>query len=167
MNIKLQARLFSTYRRVFRRYEEPAAPIDERGIECQDGWYGLIDELAWAAEQEIEKLVAQEVPAYEWPRVSQIKEKFGGLRFYISGKVSDSFLRLREDICYQRSFRVCEACGGPGRLTNGQTLCDACENDRSKESSKTLKDLKREHQKTLELLKTRDIYESKGERNAF
>jgi hypothetical protein len=44
----------------------------------------------------------------------QIKEKFGGLRFYIGGG-SDAIYR-RIDQAEAESFKTCELCGEPGKL---------------------------------------------------
>jgi len=61
----------------------------------------------------------------------QVKEKFGGLRFY----VRLDGLRLRQDDAIRRrigaameeSFHTCEICGQPGKLREERcirTLCD-------------------------------------------
>lgn len=55
----------------------------------------------------------------------QVKEKFGGLRFYTNGTddVVNGMIRMAESL----SYRTCEVCGNPGKLRKGgwmQTLCD-------------------------------------------
>ena len=55
--------------------------------------------------------------------ISQVKEKFGGLRFY-----ADPYLDAINDI-EDRSLTVCEDCGQPGEPRSGgwiRTLCDGC-----------------------------------------
>lgn len=44
----------------------------------------------------------------------QVKEKFGGLRFYTNGgdSVVDGILRMAESM----SYRTCEVCGSPGKV---------------------------------------------------
>ena len=57
-------------------------------------------------------------------RIHQIKEKFGGLRFYC-----DFEWGLDESKLEERSLSICEECGRPGELrTIGwwKTLCDSC-----------------------------------------
>ena len=57
--------------------------------------------------------------------VHQVKEKFGGLRFYIGG-ASPEVHRLI-DVAEEESLKTCEDCGGPGSPREGdwvQTLCD-------------------------------------------
>jgi len=92
-------------------------PYPRRDAKCcvGKGWGGLIDEIydlleSWEGES----------------IVSQIKEKFGGLRFYVSTDY-DILLKV-EDIC-DRSYSVCEDCGEPGEPTPGSwtyTLCKNC-----------------------------------------
>ena len=65
--------------------------------------------------------------------VGQIKEKFGGLRFYVDGGLSpehQGMVALAEAL----SYRICETCGAPGepRTNIGRirTLCDVCHRNR-------------------------------------
>lgn len=99
MKPELQAELFRRYPKLFRkpgkRLHDHTAPIDERGIECGDGWFDIVDRLCRDCELEIETVIAQGVTSERWPRIAQIKEKFGGLRFYVNGPLSD---RLRAQI---------------------------------------------------------------------
>jgi hypothetical protein len=66
--------------------------------------------------------IPNEVPHVE---VQQVKEKFGGLRFYFSGgdERIDGMVLMAEAI----AERTCEVCGKPGRPREGgwiRTLCD-------------------------------------------
>ena len=59
------------------------------------------------------------------PVASQVKEKFGGLRFYVNGATDKhwNYISVAENM----SYRTCEECGAPGkRYTDGwhRTLCD-------------------------------------------
>lgn len=63
--------------------------------------------------------------------VTQIKEKFGGLRFYYDGgdDAVDGMVRMAESW----ASRTCETCGKPGKSRNGgwiRTLCDEHEAER-------------------------------------
>ncbi|OGQ55783.1 MAG: hypothetical protein A3J24_08805 [Deltaproteobacteria bacterium RIFCSPLOWO2_02_FULL_53_8] len=149
MRLELQAELFSRYPNVFRKpgkrritfeimdcaeeiVRDDTAPIDERGIECGDGWFAIIDRLSCACENEIELLISRGVDKTLWPRVAQIKEKLCGLRFYVNGQISD---QLRSQILQAvddegESYRTCELCGAAGRLREGswlRTYCDNCD----------------------------------------
>ena len=59
------------------------------------------------------------------PVAVQVKEKFGGLRFYVNGATDKhwSYINFAESM----SYRTCEDCGAPGKTyTDGwhTTLCD-------------------------------------------
>ena len=61
-------------------------------------------------------------------RLYQIKEKFGGLRFYTGETTDDMWDRIRE--AESLSVKTCEYCGAPGKLRVGgwvKCRCDACE----------------------------------------
>lgn len=63
--------------------------------------------------------------------VHQIKEKFGGLRFYYEGGDEQVFGMVRMAEAW--ASRTCEQCGEPGTLRPGgwvQTLCDKHEEER-------------------------------------
>jgi len=58
--------------------------------------------------------------------IDQIKEKFGGLRFYVS---ADSETLDFIDEMEAKSLTICEHCGKPGKPRDGGwilTLCDEC-----------------------------------------
>jgi hypothetical protein len=79
------------------------------------GWYGLIKEL-------IEDIIAM-----GWDKqICQVKEKFGGLRFYINSASKEVHDRISE--AEKLSYRVCEKCGNPGEHRSDrrwmETLCD-------------------------------------------
>lgn len=84
-------------------------------IECDVGWDDLLLEL--------DSKLAELAPDYQ---VLQIKEKYGGLRFYAIG-LSDEGLDLIEEY-EDRSLTICETCGSPGRLMQDRgwykTVCD-------------------------------------------
>ena len=59
--------------------------------------------------------------------VAQVKEKFGGLRFYIGPCSREVLDRITE--AENESYKTCEVCGEPGepRETGWvKTLCDFC-----------------------------------------
>lgn len=69
-------------------------------------------------EREVPELVAQVV-------ATQIKEKFGTLRFYYHG--GDDYIRGLEAMADSMSAVICEDCGKPGKLRTGgwvRTLCE-------------------------------------------
>ncbi len=88
------------------------------GIECGDGWF----ELLWHLCKCIESLIGKDF------RVSQVKEKFGGLRFYAFG-VTDDVLEIIEGY-EKKSFTICETCGEKGEIRTDHgyliTICNEC-----------------------------------------
>jgi hypothetical protein len=73
--------------------------------------------------------------AYPEYAICQIKEKFGGLRFYVDGvpykSQGDEWINEAEAL----SFKTCEDCGKPGELTNSggywvKTLCKEHDEER-------------------------------------
>lgn len=69
-------------------------------------------------EREVPELVEQVV-------ATQIKEKFGTLRFYYNG--GDDYISGLEAMADSMSGKICEDCGKPGKSTTGgwiRTLCE-------------------------------------------
>ena len=92
------------------------------GFDHGDGWFDLEWKLC-------ESLEAEGVgPAYN---LFQIKEKFGGLRWYAEGGNEASNILVRE--AEKEADKTCEKCGQPGKLRPGgwvMTLCDECQEKR-------------------------------------
>jgi hypothetical protein len=90
------------------------------GIGCSDGWYDLIHKLC-------EDIMAAN-PA-ESLKVAQVKEKFGGLRFYTCGPCLSEVLEL-VSATEAESFSVCEVCGSKEEVTSEgswiRSLCKKC-----------------------------------------
>ena len=109
------------------------------GPACRDGWFALIDELCselhreydnaiagydyinemqgqqkfsgdlWTEEDLVKAFAKVEEAKKNVPAVSQIKEKFGTLRFYVGPATPEqhSYIHFAESM----SSRICEACG--------------------------------------------------------
>lgn len=88
------------------------------GFECNKGWYPMIMEL-------IEKIAKLDTD--KELRIFQIKEKFGGLRFYIEGGTSKEIYDLIDEY-EKKSYSICEICGDEGHVRSDlswiRTLCD-------------------------------------------
>lgn len=56
---------------------------------------------------------------------TQVKEKFGGLRFYYSG--GDDYIDGVVAMAESMSYRTCEECGNPGTSTSGGWIRVLCE----------------------------------------
>jgi hypothetical protein len=89
---------------------------------CEGGWRDLLERVC-------DRIEAALVEGSAF-RVLQIKEKFGTLRFYWSGDVSDvANANIDEAIALAvaRSACTCEICGAEGRLySRGGWLVTAC-----------------------------------------
>jgi hypothetical protein len=93
------------------------------GLSVGQGWYDIVDE--------VDKAITALFPDYE---VHQIKQKFGGLRYYCSKSGNE---RVQEIIraAEAKAALTCENCGNPGHdqpTGDGygfyvRTLCDPCE----------------------------------------
>ncbi len=93
------------------------------GIDYGEGWDGLIRKLCT-------KIVAI-APQVGYVTVTQIKEKFGTLRFYIDpvnvDKENWELIGQAISEAEQESAITCEYCGKPGVARSGswiRTLCD-------------------------------------------
>lgn len=75
----------------------------------------------------IEPLIIQ--CGVEGVKIHQIKEKFGGLRFYIGPNFSKRLYDMIDE-AEKQSYHVCERCGKPGELRKDRswlkTLCEEC-----------------------------------------
>ena len=95
------------------------------GFECDDGWFQLIHRLCTDIQKELNK---QDEQFNEDFYVVQVKEKFAGLRFYISHGTDEIFELIRE--AEKKSEKTCEKCGKPGvvRVRGGwyKCLCEDC-----------------------------------------
>lgn len=85
------------------------------GFECGDGWFEILDNL-------MDKI--KEVDTDRSVSVHQVKEKFGGLRFYIEGG-NDEVDKLISE-AEEKSFKTCEVCGKPGKPNKKGWIRTAC-----------------------------------------
>ncbi len=95
-------------------YYPDRGPITTNICECGEGWLDMISKLI------------QELVDVGWNKqICQIKEKFGGLRFYTNGLTEGQHQLVRK---YESlSYETCEVCGNPGETRPGgwvRTLCD-------------------------------------------
>lgn len=74
MNIEMQRELYERYPLSLRRppgHGGRPYPIDLYGIECGDGWHGILSKLFAQFEMHVEGLKAASVAKSRWPRVVQ------------------------------------------------------------------------------------------------
>jgi len=107
------------------------SPLYPKGVhvsfsfDCDDGWFQLIYDLS----KEILR-VMDNTPddSFENFIVLQVKEKFGGLRYYVGAANTQIFDIIHK--AEEKSMRTCERCGKRGTLSirGGwfKTLCAKC-----------------------------------------
>lgn len=127
MNQELDSILCHRYSEIFReRHGNPTETAMCWGFLCGDGWFEIIDDLC--AE------ITRQVNAGMMPPViaTQVKEKYGHLRFYIrdhfNRDANPKAHRLIE-LAQQLAERTCQQCGRPVKLSDGQrsaAICPAC-----------------------------------------
>lgn len=131
-------RMEKTYPKMFK---EPYG-----GFAVGAGWWPIIESLCsqiqhhidWQNEQAIKYQRGQPIAQVV---VEQIKEKFGGLRFYYQGgdDTIDGMVRMAESW----AGHSCEECGKPGKSRSGgwiRTLCDEHEAERQAAQEKYAKE---------------------------
>ena len=99
-----------------------------RGFTHGDGWFVIVDELCGTIQRYLDHMNRTN-PTVTQVVATQVKEKFGGLRFYYSG--GDEFVRGAVAFAGALSQRTCEECGATtdvGQTHRGwiQTLCRKC-----------------------------------------
>jgi len=96
-------------------YRQGDVIMDAGFFECGPGWNQLIKDL-------ITDLIV-----LGWNQeICQVKEKFGGLRFYINAGSDEMYDRIGQ--AEALSYETCEITGRPGKLRQNlgwwETLCD-------------------------------------------
>ena len=100
------------------------------GFAVGSGWWPIIESLCSNIQHYInwKNRESEVVPQVV---VGQIKEKFGGLRFYYDG--GDDRIHGMVSMAESWADRSCEECGNPGKSRRGswiKTLCDEHEEQR-------------------------------------
>jgi hypothetical protein len=94
------------------------------GLCVGPGWYPILDALCNQIQTYI-NWKNRDGEVVSQVEVSQIKEKFGGLRFYYDG--GDDFVDALVRMAEAWAENTCEVCGAPGEARGGgwiKTLCD-------------------------------------------
>jgi hypothetical protein len=101
------------------------------GFAVGKGWYPIIERLSSSIQQHIEFANKKEEVCPQVV-VMQVKEKFGGLRFYYEG--GDDYVHGLVSMAESWADIACEVCGGIGKRRSGgwvRTLCDVHEAERN------------------------------------
>jgi len=126
--------LCARYPKIFSdRYGDPRETLMCFGFECDDGWFDIIDSLCGCIQSHVDNsqargcMTPEEFDSKIQVRAAQVKEKFGGLRFYVDN--SDDYVNGIIQMAETQSLKTCERCGCPGHPRRGgwtRTLCDNC-----------------------------------------
>lgn len=117
-----------TYSELGRKY--PNLYKNDVYFECDQGWYDIIDELS----QKLETAIINNPNKQEY-YATQVKQKYGTLRFYMSMIDDDMEKAIMEG--EEKSSKTCEHCGKEGKLISifgwYLTLCDKCRIEKIRE----------------------------------
>ena len=123
MKKELQDKLFEKYPKIFRQKDLPMTETCMCwGVECGNGWFKIIDLLC--------EILQWDTDNNHYPQIeaTQVKEKFGGLRFYTNGENEQQSGAI-EYACYL-SQHTCEQCGSMEDVTQTEgwvvTMCKPC-----------------------------------------
>lgn len=126
MREDLDKKLCEKYPLIFKnRHESMTKTAMCWGFECGDGWYDLIDVLCNNIQHHVDWYNKYQEEKMEQVVAFQVKEKYGGLRFYVDG--GDDYILGMISLAESLSHRICEECGAAGKSRgNGwvRTLCD-------------------------------------------
>ena len=126
--------LIEKYPKIFQQYEGNPGMVNWFGV--PDGWLPVIDKLCGSIQSYIDNVTRYiDGKPTQVPQVtcSQMKEKFGGLRFYVEGgdEHTDGMIFMAEYLCEH----ICEDCGTEENIgrTEGwiHTLCESCSHKRT------------------------------------
>lgn len=136
------------------------------GFDCEDGWFNILNNACNLIQSHIKnikndnqrtekylKKIENGEKVEDWIKKSyesgnfkilpvpkfkatQIKEKFGTLRFYYEG--GDDFIEGIVSMAETMSANTCEVCGGLGELYNEGWLVTRCENHKTKNTGKKI-----------------------------
>lgn len=128
MNITLDEKLVKAFPNLYRdRHSSMGYTAMCWGFDCGDGWFKLI----WDLSEKLEKLIIEYKKQYPddeyYPAASQVKEKYGTLRFYMNFETDE--MRKLIDQAEKLSAKTCEVCGKRGKARGYswiQTLCKKC-----------------------------------------
>lgn len=143
MKNELDKKLCEKYPKIF---ADRNSPMTETamcwGFDCGDGWYNIIDQLCNNIQSHIDWRQKNREWSIKWnnenpakarpvedlvPQVvaTQVKEKFGTLRFYYNG--GDDTIFGMVSMAESMSAVTCEVCGSPGKQQSGTWIRTLCE----------------------------------------
>ena len=123
MKKELDEKLVNDYPKIFAdRFKSCQETCMCWGFECDDGWFNLINSLCNCIQHYL-----NQKPEIEQVVATQVKEKYGTLRFYFDG--GDDYIQGLVSMTEYLSGYTCEICGNFGKLRNDGWItvrCDSC-----------------------------------------
>lgn len=123
MKLELEARLYEAFPNL---YADKDKSMRETcmcwGFECGDGWFDLL----WRLSTKLEALILKEDKPENF-RASQVKEKYGTLRFYMTSQTEAMDEEIRQ--AEEESATTCMRCGKAGLCNDSgwiTCLCEGC-----------------------------------------
>ncbi len=103
-------KLMTAYPQLFPKDADGKPREPDCGVWCPVGWQPMVEELC----SKVAKIVEEKNLTF---KIEQVKEKFGGLRFYYSwsGDRDDTIADLIRE-AEMRSYKICEVTGEDGEL---------------------------------------------------
>ena len=130
MKQELQDKLFEKYPEIFRQKDwNMQQTCMCWGICTGDGWYHILDTLCLSIQHRIDSKSESDSPV-EQVEATQVKEKWGGLRFYYDG--GDDYIDGLVAMAEALSMTSCIGCGTPVEKTtrSWNKICILCEQQR-------------------------------------
>lgn len=125
MRQELDRLLCERYPEIFKnRYADMQVTAMCWGFECGDGWFEVLNSLCAQIQNHLD-WVNRDTQTVSQVVADQVKEKFGGLRFYYTG--GDEYISGMVRMAESWAANTCEQCGNPGTARGGgwiRTLCD-------------------------------------------
>ncbi len=126
MKKELDEALVKDFPLTFSRDAHGREPWSMFGFECGDGWEPSIRKAAEKLEVLFQAAVKKDPEGYEagYYRTSQLKEKFGSGRWYLSGGTDE--MHDIVEAWEEETYTICEKCGKPGEIRGKGWLYNAC-----------------------------------------
>ena len=133
MKPELQDKLFETYPKIFVQKD---LPMNQTcmcwGIDTGDGWNNIINTLCKYIQNHVDQNLRSDQNTEQIQvEATQVKEKYGGLRFYYHG--GDNFIDGLVWMAEGLSTCTCEVCGAPGTQNKQgwiKTRCGSCKEEK-------------------------------------
>jgi hypothetical protein len=133
MKHKLDEALVKDFPLTFARNPTGKEPWSMFGFECSDGWEPSIRKTAEKLEPLIKAAIEKDPEAHEYGyyRTSQLKEKYGTGRWYLSSGTEE--MHNLVEAWEEETATICEQCGKLGAIRGHGWLYTACLDHTKKE----------------------------------